>query len=142
MAPVQVVVGLPVTKTGWWVHADLDEHVARSGLDSLLAPMEPQVWMGGMSSVQHSRKLEERSVVRDAQGNEEVTVRRSLGDRSMTVRTIKRPDGLTETREQYVNMDEGDKAAFEEMWNGSSGSGASDGPLFRKLFDFFPPIRP
>lgn len=121
---------------------DLDEHVARIGLDSLLAPTEPQAWMGGMSSVQNSRKIEERTVVRDAHGNEEVTVRRSLGDRSMTVRTIKRPDGLTETQEQYVNMDEGDKAAFEEMWHGSSGNKASDGPIFRKLFDFFPPNRP
>lgn len=142
---------------------DLDEHVARSGLDSLLAPVPfeaPQqphqapAW-GGSSSLRtfssHNGKIQERTVVRDAQGNEEVTERRSLGDQSMTVRTIRRPDGVTETQEQYVNMDEGDKAAFEQMWQSSAAgpSAASpsdhsitDSAIFRRLFGLLPSNRP
>lgn len=139
---------------------DLDEHVARSGLGSLFAPVPfeappqpapPPGWWGGSSSSvhtfsSHSGKIQERTVVRDAQGNEEVTVRRSLGDRSMTVRTVTRPDGVTETQEQYINMDEGEKASFEEMWQGSSaasssGHTATDKDMFRKLFGFLPPSK-
>lgn len=141
---------------------DLDEHVARGGLDSLMAPVpfeapqQPQqapAW-GGSSSLRtfssHNGKVQERTVVRDAQGNEEVTERRSLGDRSMTVRTIRRPDGVTETQEQYINMDEGDKAAFEQMWQSAAASpstaipsdhSTTDSAIFRRLFGFFPSNR-
>lgn len=134
---------------------DLDEHVARSGLDSLLAPVPfeaPQQvpdWGGSSSSLRtfssHNGKIQERTVVRDAQGNEEVTERRSLGERSMIVRTIKRPDGVTEIQEQYINMDEGEKAAFEQMWQGSSAipsdHSMTDGAIFRRLFGFLPQSR-
>lgn len=141
---------------------DLDEHVARSGLGSLFTPVPfeappqpapgpPPGWWGGSSSSvhtfsSHNGKIQERTVLRDAQGNEEVTVRRSLGDRSVTVRTVTRPDGVTETQEQYINMDEGDKASFEQMWQGSSagsssGHMATDRDMFRRLFGFLPPSK-
>lgn len=136
---------------------DLDEHVARSGLDSLLAPapvpyeapQQAPAWGGSSSTLRtfssHNGKIQERTVVRDAHGNEEVTERRSLGDRSMTVRTIKRPDGVTETQEQYINMDEGDKATFEQMWQSSSESPSdhtlTDSAIFRRLFGHVPSNR-
>ncbi|KAH6939288.1 hypothetical protein HPB50_016769 [Hyalomma asiaticum] len=124
-------------------HSDLDEHVARSGLDSLLAPapvpyeapQQAPAWGGSSSTLRtfssHNGKIQERTVVRDAHGNEEVIERRSLGDQSMTVRTIKRPDG--------------DKAAFEQMWQSSSESPSdhslTDSSIFRRLFGHVPSNR-
>lgn len=141
---------------------DLDAHVAASGIDSLLAPSEeallPQQRSWGSSSVHTftsvNGKVEEKTVVTDPEGRQEVTVRRSLGDRSHTLMTRIRPDGAVDTEEHFVNMDEEDKAKFEDMWNKASspevceivpftrGGDASYGSIFQKLFGFAPPPRP
>uniref|UniRef100_V5H0D1 Putative hcls1 associated protein x-1 n=1 Tax=Ixodes ricinus TaxID=34613 RepID=V5H0D1_IXORI len=116
---------------------DLDDHVAARGIDSLLAqPPDPGVVVGvqpqpdtrGSTSMHTftsiNGKVEEKRVTTDAEGNQVVSVTRSLGDRSHTVTTRTGPQGSVQTEEHFVNMDEGDKAKFDEMW-GSASSGPS-----------------
>lgn len=147
---------------------DLDEHVAARGIDSLLAqPPNQNTEIGsqlhpdarGSTSVHTftsvNGKVEEKRVMMDAEGNQVVSVTRSLGDQSHTLTTRTRPEGTVETEEHFVNMDEGDKAKFDEMWGGAHGGSSlvprqvvpsvpgdpSYGSIFSKLFGFAPPGR-
>jgi len=66
--------------------------------------------------------IEVKSSRRDSQGNEEVTVTRSLGDQTHTVMNKKNIEGVEEIKEDFVNMDQDDLRRFEEKWK-ENGSG-------------------
>ncbi|XP_052102715.1 HCLS1-associated protein X-1-like isoform X2 [Mytilus californianus] len=61
-------------------------------------------------------RVEQRKTVRDGDGNEEVTVTRSIGDQSHSFTIKKDKSGVEEKIENFKNMDEKDMNKFNRTW--------------------------
>ncbi|CAC5408845.1 HAX1 [Mytilus coruscus] len=61
-------------------------------------------------------RVEQRKTVRDGDGNEEVTVTRSIGDQSHSFTIKKDKSGVEEKIENFKNMDEKDMDKFNRTW--------------------------
>lgn len=101
---------------------DLDEKVAKSGLDSILKRDEQQRPMSVFRSVQVTKvkrpdgTIEEKKVVRDGEGHEETVITRSMHDQSHSITTRKGPEGTEETIENFTNLDEDELPKFDRNW--------------------------
>lgn len=85
------------------------EHVPRSSSSSSSFSSVTVVDSNGVS--------ERRTTRKDSTGKEEVTIARKIGDQTHTFTRRKDESGNEETREDLVNIDDGDLEKFNEKWH-------------------------